>query len=278
MKDPQLRYFDDKYVNSRTNLHFNRDIKLIGLGLDYPIVTRMFQSLALKESKTLDLGCGDEPKTFLFAPNTAAYVFGFDVSLEGLRLCRERAAPHRSSFMAVLGNCKNLPFDDCSVDVVVCYKTLEYLFEPRIAIIEISRVLRPGGQVLLCTLNRKYVFRRLYRLFHKHHWKEEFLPEDPYFSLSQLQEWLGACGLIIEDSAYPFSFVSGAWDMWLLPRLVTWALRKKRTRLWLRLLGAFRLALLPISQIDRLFRMKKDSSVLIILGRKAGSQQLAAAF
>lgn len=48
-----------------------------------------------------------------------------------------------------------LPFDDASLDTVVLFEALYYLAAPERFVGECRRVLRPGGEVLLCTANKR---------------------------------------------------------------------------------------------------------------------------
>jgi len=52
---------------------------------------------------------------------------------------------------------QRLPFADGSFDVVVMYEALYYLANPDAFIAEARRVLRPGGQLIVCTVNREWV-------------------------------------------------------------------------------------------------------------------------
>ncbi|QQS10861.1 MAG: class I SAM-dependent methyltransferase [Rhodospirillales bacterium] len=49
---------------------------------------------------------------------------------------------------------QELPFADASFDVVVMFEALYYLAAPQRFVAESRRVLRPGGEVLLCTANK----------------------------------------------------------------------------------------------------------------------------
>ena len=49
-----------------------------------------------------------------------------------------------------------LPFAGGSFDVVVMYEALYYLANPRAFIAEARRVLRPGGRLIVCTVNREW--------------------------------------------------------------------------------------------------------------------------
>ncbi len=53
-----------------------------------------------------------------------------------------------------LNQSKTLPFDDASLDAVVCTASLEYLIQPRDVFAEVLRVLRPGGVFVSTFSNR----------------------------------------------------------------------------------------------------------------------------
>jgi hypothetical protein len=49
----------------------------------------------------------------------------------------------------IVANIEDMPFEDDSVDAVICRSVLEHVRSPARAVAEIERVLRPGGQVLI---------------------------------------------------------------------------------------------------------------------------------
>jgi len=66
-----------------------------------------------------------------------------------------RAAASRAATVApgsvVVANALNAPFAGGSFDVVTLWDVLEHLADPHAAVAEVSRLLRPGGRVLLST-------------------------------------------------------------------------------------------------------------------------------
>lgn len=56
------------------------------------------------------------------------------------------------SHVDVLGDTHELPFAEGVFEAVVSIQVLEHLKEPRIAVAEMARVLRPGGQLILTTV------------------------------------------------------------------------------------------------------------------------------
>lgn len=97
----------------------------------------------------LDVGCGPGSITRGFAERLApGAVVGVDLSAEALagaqRDASERGLDH---LRYVQGSVYELPFADASFDVVYAHQVLQHLKEPRAALLEMLRVLRPGGIV-----------------------------------------------------------------------------------------------------------------------------------
>lgn len=68
-------------------------------------------------------------------------------------LSRDASAARRSELPALIAVPEGLPVPSNSVDGVVVHHALEYAEDPRAAIREITRVIRPGGRLLICAFN-----------------------------------------------------------------------------------------------------------------------------
>jgi 2-polyprenyl-6-hydroxyphenyl methylase/3-demethylubiquinone-9 3-methyltransferase len=92
----------------------------------------------------LDLGCGGG----LMAPHASSYRHvGVDLSASALTV----AAGHR--VLAVRGDVTRLPVADGAAAVVVAGELLEHVLDLEAVVAEMSRVLRPGGTVVIDTIN-----------------------------------------------------------------------------------------------------------------------------
>lgn len=97
----------------------------------------MTEFAPMLSGRLLDVGCGSKPYQSLFAVD--AYV-GLDIDSEVTR--KRGIADHFYD-----GNA--FPFPDASFDSVLCNQVLEHVFNPDEFLGEISRVLKPGGKLLL---------------------------------------------------------------------------------------------------------------------------------
>ena len=89
--------------------------------------------------KVLDFGCGTKPYEALFI-NASSYV-GVDIELQD--------QTYRNSKADFYYDGKILPFSDSEFDAVVCFETVEHIFNIDDIFQEINRVLKPKGRILI---------------------------------------------------------------------------------------------------------------------------------
>lgn len=101
--------------------------------------------------RILDAGCGNGRylRFLLCAAEPQAVLDGCDVSLGMLRRARQRLRSRRPLLVAAA--LQQLPYRDHSFDAVVCGWVLEHLPDLTAGLLELRRVLRPGGKLLLLT-------------------------------------------------------------------------------------------------------------------------------
>ncbi len=105
----------------------------------------------LEGRRVLDVGCGVGMYTAAFQQFTPD-VFGIDVELE--RACE--ALTRAQGVAQSVGEA--LPFADGVFDVVFSHEVLEHVSDDRRCALELVRVTRPGGRIVIFVPNRLYLF------------------------------------------------------------------------------------------------------------------------
>lgn len=100
-------------------------------------------------ARLLDIGCQTGVNTLLLAQAAGTrHVVGLDYNARTLREAALRG------ICVLVGDANHpLPFADASFDAVTMMDVLEHLVDPRLAIGEARRVLRPGGYLVIATPN-----------------------------------------------------------------------------------------------------------------------------
>lgn len=103
-------------------------------------------------SRVLDIACGEGYGSALLA-EVAAHVVGVDIDRDVVASAtRFYANTGRLEFRH--GSATGIPADDHSFDVVVSFETLEHFTQHEQFMVELRRVLRPGGLLVISTPNR----------------------------------------------------------------------------------------------------------------------------
>lgn len=132
-----------KYVQRRAGLLGSRDPAQVQVSsrLITDRVAKEYGRLIPRHARgdLLDLGCGQ-------VPLYSAYVS----HVQSVTCVDWPGSPHDVSHADILCDVNEpLPIESDSFDTVVCSDVLEHLHSPTVALSEMSRVLRPGGKILL---------------------------------------------------------------------------------------------------------------------------------
>ena len=101
----------------------------------------------------LDLACGEGYGSSLLA-GCATSVVGVDVAADAVAHAALKYRRHNLRY--VHGSATAVPLPDAAVDLVVSFETIEHLREHDEMLLEIRRVLRPGGRVIISSPDRRY--------------------------------------------------------------------------------------------------------------------------
>lgn len=97
----------------------------------------------LENKRVLDIGCADLRPYSLFLASNALEYKGIDISERFILLAKNRL-PGVPNVSLEIGKAESLPYENDSIDIVVCNNMLAYTDKPK-AICEILRVLKKGG-------------------------------------------------------------------------------------------------------------------------------------
>ncbi len=100
----------------------------------------------LHAERILDVGCGTGVLTNELARRTRGQVIGLDNNPEMLAFARRST----SRVHYEEGDALDLPYPDAHFDTVICHFVLLWVADPRLAVREMARVTKPGGDVLIC--------------------------------------------------------------------------------------------------------------------------------
>jgi SAM-dependent methyltransferase len=120
-----------------------------------PEFIRYFSSLLeqFPSTRFLEIGCGEG---FLLASRRNGEKFAVDLSIEAIRKARARAEAHFSLALA-----ERLPFPSGHFDLVISVGVMEHFLDTKEALLEIHRILKPGGHYVTLTHVSLTVWERM---------------------------------------------------------------------------------------------------------------------
>lgn len=111
---------------------------------------RQFDLRGLQSLLDVGSGAGQLARPLLQYADAKAEITCCDLSTAMLHRTRTRLASTRPRF--VVADLSRLPFANDSFDGITCGYVLEHLADPRLGLVELSRVLVPLGRLLLLTI------------------------------------------------------------------------------------------------------------------------------
>jgi ubiquinone/menaquinone biosynthesis C-methylase UbiE len=152
----------------------------------------------LAGKRVLEIACGRGDFASWCAAHAAppALLVAADFSGVAVRLARRAVRAHPGvAFLE--GDAQAIGVASGSFDTVICCETLEHLHNPRLALVELARVLRPGGRLFLTTpnyLGPMGAYRGYLRLTGRR-FSEEGQPINRFLLAPWLRRWVRGAGL-----------------------------------------------------------------------------------
>ena len=112
---------------------------------DYPPVLEELKNYPFQ--KLLDVGCGTGPMIELLCKEIPdRYYTGVDLTPQMIKVAQDKKLSHTEFFV---GDSENLSFSDGSFDALICTNSFHHYPNPQVFMKEASRVLKPGGIMVL---------------------------------------------------------------------------------------------------------------------------------
>lgn len=124
---------------------------------------RLVNFAAYRGRKVLDVGCGVGNDLSRFA-KAGAICTGVDLAPHSIELARTNFAQRGLTGEFHVMNGERLDLPDDSFDAVFCHTVLHFTPNPQAMVREIHRVLKPGGEAIIMTVNRRSWLNALQRL------------------------------------------------------------------------------------------------------------------
>jgi ubiquinone/menaquinone biosynthesis C-methylase UbiE len=122
--------------------------RLLDLAMRHREVTRYrLQLIPRARGAVLEIGIGSGLNLPFYTADVQT-LDGIDPSPELLAIAQQRTGATRSPVELHAGNAEALPFEPQSFDTIVTTFTLCSVAEPRAAVLQMRRVLKPGGRLL----------------------------------------------------------------------------------------------------------------------------------
>ena len=155
--------------------------KLVNVNPSFPFLRSLFKNFDLNREdlalslldegdKLLDVGCGSGSLIFKARPKFAE-LYGIDICLsrieEAEQMAVEKFGDSNNVHFSVCNVNEKIDFPDNLFDVVASIAVVEHIFDPYHVIMEIHRVLKPGGVFVILVPNIAYIKHRIRLLLGK---------------------------------------------------------------------------------------------------------------
>jgi len=158
-------------------------------------------SLNYAKGILLDLGCGDSPYRDLIKDKIDYYI--------GLNFFQDEIKDKNQSYVNIIAKGEKLPFNDNSIDTVLCTEVLEHVPEPEIIIEEIRRVLKKKGFIILSVPQVWYLHHKPYDYWRFTKFGLEYLIKKHNFGIIKIESrgnfWLTVAQMFNYYFEYSFS-------------------------------------------------------------------------
>jgi 2-polyprenyl-3-methyl-5-hydroxy-6-metoxy-1,4-benzoquinol methylase len=162
-------------VESDTDVERIEPAETPALELALHVSRYRFVSTLVAGRTVLDAGCGVGYGSDEFTTGLPAYYVGVDRFVDAIRLAQRRYAVPGRLFLAA--DVMALPCASQRFDIVLSFEVLEHVHEVDRYLVELRRVLRPGGTCVVSTPNKRWFSDNRTTLHNPYHVREYYAAE-----------------------------------------------------------------------------------------------------
>lgn len=129
-----------------------------------------FAGQFVKNKIVLDAGSGSGEGSIVLLRRGAKEVYGVDEDSDAISYCQKNF--RRKNLKFSCQSLQNLSYPEDHFDIVVAFDIIEHIYNYKSALKEISRVLKPGGTVLISTPNKRVYSPMSKKPFYPFHFYE----------------------------------------------------------------------------------------------------------
>ena len=241
---------------------FGSEGEFVGSGEDLMfMLAKALDNLEARPKQVLDVGCGAGYFTnYLKTRFSRADVYGVDISKTAITKAKKK---YKNITFKRVNAEERLPFEDQRFDLVVCGNLIEHLVDVDNFLIEVNRVTKPGGKLILTTPNLGSWLNRLLLLVGK----------QPYFAEASLIKTLpifqiGAY-IFPENLDYPASGHLRLYTLDMLKKLLAeYGFEVVESK------GAMMLESSMMSKIDRFFTLFPGLALRLVIKAEKSIKQM----
>lgn len=119
----------------------------------------------IKGKVVLNIGCGTGGFNVVTAQR-GAEIHGIDPEVEAIRICHMKADKYdipKERFL--VGSAEHLPFKNDTYDLINCFTVLEHVDDVKMTLLEMVRVLKPGGKIYINSPHYWRLYEGHYKIF-----------------------------------------------------------------------------------------------------------------
>jgi 2-polyprenyl-6-hydroxyphenyl methylase/3-demethylubiquinone-9 3-methyltransferase len=146
---------DAVYFHSQKAARWESNYKKRGFSVRQDVLRDLLAADSLAGQSWLDAGCGTGTLARFLAEHKGCNVLGVDASAAMIANCH----PARNSEFRQIGDICETGLPAGAFDGVLCSSVLEYLSEPSAGLIELRRLLKPNGLLLVSVPNAHPIAR-----------------------------------------------------------------------------------------------------------------------